>query len=165
VQYELWVRVRVTRKDAIIQIFQRCDCIYSSLTLKAKCGFVTDVFLLQRFYSLNVNPHILGVQLNDLCNATWNNLTNKAAKSGHVKYDQYNTVDDCLDGCLYDVPGCLAAQVRIRRNHTGFIKCFFITDPRALNDTKDARGITLFVLTSKCGSDKGKEHRLSLPRN
>jgi hypothetical protein len=93
----------------------------------------------------------------DDCDITWHVSTDKAiSRSGLIYYEQYSTVEDCVNGCAYEAPVCVAVQIRIR-NPAAPIKCFVIANPNVLYELRDAKGVNLFVLTMKCVSGKGKK--------
>ena len=92
-------------------------------------------------------PFIPGYPLNS-CNVTWYNRSNAAASSGVVFYPQYQTVDECLDGCAWMVPGCVAAQVR---NATHPIQCFLLTNVNSLQNVWAAKDLSMYALTKQCG--------------
>lgn len=82
------------------------------------------------------------------CNATWLYYP-QTAVLGALVYLQYRAVDDCLAGCAYMLPGCVAA---LYRNSTKSPWCFLLTDVNRVSNRMSAQGapLSLYVLVPVC---------------
>jgi len=79
-------------------------------------------------------------------NATWKAHRNTIISSGLVNYPQYTTVDDCMAGCAYLHPDCVAAQIVTVGYST---LCFLVTESNSLSLMESNPNSELFVLSDK----------------
>lgn len=91
----------------------------------------------------------LGYTINS-CNVTWHNRSDIATSSGIVFYSQYPTVDECLNGCAWFLPGCVAALIR---NVGKWPRCFLLDSANVLANVIAAQNVSLYVLTKQCARD------------